>query len=143
MKLVIQKEDIWDRLQVKSVWLGVARTPFFTITDEHMTIDAGGNQVLVERYMRYIISLLFQGNAIVHQSGKIEKYEEPSLLAPLGSYTVKWSDVQIAPAAMPQIPEGSYSLEDPIIVLEGGTNLYGNVNGNSINLTITYWDWNV
>lgn len=135
--MVIGKEEIWDRLQVKSVWLGVARTPFWTATDEHMTSDVLGNPVLVERYMRYVISLLFQGNAIVHQSGKIEKYEEA------GTYTVKWSDVQIAPAAMPQIPEGSYSLEDPVIALEGGTNLYGHVNGNSINLTITYWDWNV
>ena len=132
--MVLGKEEIWERIRVKSVWLMPARTPFFVAGEEHMQAVAN---VLVERYMRYIISMLFQGNAIVHQSAKIEKYKED------GTYEVNWSDVQIAPAAMPQIPEGAYDIENPIIVLEGGTNLYGHVNSNSINLTITYWDWNV
>lgn len=131
--MVLTKEEIWERIRVKSVWLTEQRTPLFASTDDHM----GGTvalPTLTERYIRYIVSLLFQGNAIVAQSGSIEKYEEA------GTYTMKWSDIQIAPASMPQIPEGSYSLEDPIISIEGGTNLYGHVNGNSINLTVTYWD---
>lgn len=130
--MVLTKEEIWDRIRVKSVWLGVARTPFFVAGEKHMQAAANS---LTEGYIRYIISLLFQGNAIVNQSAKIEKLEEDAV-----TYTVKWSDVQIAPAAMPQIPEGAYDIENPIISLEGGTNLYGHVNGNSINLTITYWD---
>jgi len=131
--LILTKQEIRDRIRVKSVWLMPSRTPFFASTDEHMGGTAA-TPTLTERYIRYIVSLLFQGNAIKAQSAKIEKYEED------GSYTVKWSDIQIQPSAMPQIPEGSYNIEDPIIVLEGGTNLYGHVNGNSINLTITYWD---
>jgi len=131
---IFRKGVIRERIRVKSVWLMPERTPFFTATDEHMTTDTLGNPALVEQYIRYIVSLLFQGNAIQAQSAKIEKYKED------GSYEVKWSDIQIQPAAMPQIPEGSYNIEDPIISLEGGTNLYGHVNGNSINLTITYWD---
>lgn len=131
--MVLTKQEIRERIRVKSVWLGVTRTAFFASTDEHM----GGTAaipILTEEFMRYIVSLLFQGNAIVAQSGSVEKYEED------GTYTMKWSDIQIQPAQMPQIPDGAYSLEDPIISMEGGTNLYGHVNGNSINLTITYWD---
>jgi len=137
--MILTKGAIRDRIRVKSVWLKTTRTPFFTAEDEHVEnvtdpLTATLVPVLSERYTRYIVSLLFQGNAVAHTSGKVEKYEED------GTYTVKWSDIQIAPAAMPQIPEGSYSIEDPIISLEGGTNLYGHVSGNSINLTITYWD---
>lgn len=131
--MVLTKQELWERIQVKSVWLMPTRTPFFSSTDDHM----GGTAlapVLTERFIRYIVCLLFQGNAIVHQSAKVEKYKED------GTYEVKWSDIQVAPAAMPQIPEGSYDIENPIISMEGGTNLYGHVNGNSINLTITYWD---
>jgi len=129
--MVLTKQEIWDRIRVKSVWLTSARTPFFEAGEEHMSTTA---DTLAERYIRYIVCLLFQGNAITAQSAKIEKIDED------GDYIVKWSDIQIQPSAMPQIPQGSYNIEDPIISLEGGTNLYGHVNGNSINLSITYWD---
>jgi len=137
--MILRKGEIRERIRVKSVWLMPTRTSFFATTDEHIVsvtdpLTAASVPVLSERYIRYIVSLLFQGNAIQAQSAKIEKYKED------GNYEVKWSDIQIQPAAMPQIPEGSYNIEDPIISLEGGTNLYGHVNGNSINLTITYWD---
>lgn len=131
--MILGKELIRDRLRVKSTWLMPARVPFFINTDEHMTGTIAA-PVLTERFTRYIVCLLFQGNAIVHQSARIDRYNEN------GTFEVKWSDVQIAPAAMPQIPEGAYDIENPIISMEGGTNLYGHVNGNSINLTVTYWD---
>jgi hypothetical protein len=41
---------------------------------------------------------------------------------------------------MPQIPLGHHSVEDPILSLEGNTGLYGQVNGNSLNLTVIWWD---
>lgn len=129
--MVLGKQEIWNRVRVKSVWLGITRTPFWVAGEAHMAAAAA---TLAERITRYVVCMLFQGNAIIGQSGSVEKLEED------GTYTMKWSDIQIAPAAMPQIPEGSFSLTDPIIVLEGGTNLYGHVNGNSINLTVTYWD---
>jgi len=140
--MVLSKQEIWDRIRVKSVWLYQTRTAFFTDEDEHIDsvtdpITAASVPVVSEEYTRYIISLLFQGNAVQAQSAKIEKYKED------GTYEVKWSDIQIQPAAMPQIPEGAYDIENPIISLEGGSNLYGHVNGNSINLTVTYWDSDV
>ena len=131
--MVLSKEEIWDRLRMKSVWLMPARTPFFVAGEEHM-LAAGAADTLAEQYMRYIVMLLFQGNAIVAQSANIEQIDED------GNYDMKISDVQIQPAAMPQIPNGGYSITDPIMAIEGGTNLYGRVNGNSINLSIIYWD---
>lgn len=129
--MVLSKEEIWDRLRMKSVWLMPARTPFFVAAEEHMhaTLDTLG-----EQYIRYIVMLLFQGNAIVAQSANIEQIDED------GNYDMRISDVQIQPSAMPQIPDGGYSIMDPLMSMEGGTNLYGRVNGNSINLTIVYWD---
>lgn len=129
--MVLGKEDLWERIRTKSIWMLMTRTPFFLATEEHMHATIN---MLQERYIRYIVSLHFQGNGISHTSGSIEKLKED------GTYEMKWSDVQIAPAAMPQIPEGSYDIENPIISIEGGTNLFGRVSGNSINLTITYWD---
>lgn len=129
--MVLSKEEIWDRIRVKSVWLMPTRTPFFVAGEEHM---AAATDTLVEQYIRYVVMLLFQGNAIVAQSANVEKLLET------GVYAMKFSDVQIQPAAMPQIPNGAYDIENPIISIEGGTNLYGTVNGNSINLSIIFWD---
>lgn len=131
--MVLSKEELWERIRIKSIWLTTARTPFFADTDEHM----GGTPdvpVLLERYIRYIVMLLFQGNAVAAQSGKIEKYLEA------GTFEVLISDVQIQPSAMPQIPQGAPQIDSPFMSMEGGTNLYGNVNGNSINLSVVYWD---
>lgn len=128
--MVLNKEELWERIRTKSVWLLPSRTPFFDTNDEHMA----AGPVLNEGYMRYIVMLLFQGNAITAQSAAIEKYEED------GTYTMKISDVQIQPAAMPQIPQGAPQIDSPFIGIEGGTNMYGHVNGNSINLSIVYWD---
>jgi hypothetical protein len=131
-KMVLGKEEIWERLRTKSVWLMPVRTPLFTIADDdHM----GAGNVIGEGYMRYVVMFLFQGNGITAQTGSIEKLEEDG-----ATYKMLISDVQIQPAAMPQIPNGGLDIESPIMSAEGGSNLYGHVNGNSINLTIVYWD---
>jgi hypothetical protein len=129
--MVLTKEEIWDRIRIKSVWLMTTRTPIFVAGEEHMAPAAN---TIAERFRRYVVMLLFQGNAIVAQSGCIEKLHED------GTYEVLISDVQIQPAAMPQIPNGGLDITSPFIVLEGGTGLYGHVNGNSINLSIVSWD---
>jgi len=131
---MLTKEEIWDRLRIKSVWLMPARTPFWEAGEEHMHATA---DTLAERFRRYIVFLLFQGNATAAQSAAIEKLLED------GTYVMKFSDVQIQPSAMPQIPQGAPQIDSPFMSVEGGTNLYGHVNGNSINLTVCYWDSNI
>jgi len=34
--MVLSKQEIWDRIRVKSVWLYQTRTAFFTDEDEHI-----------------------------------------------------------------------------------------------------------
>jgi len=133
--MVLKKEEIWERIRTKSVWLFPAMTPIFVAGEEHMNPAVLGVNTLSDRFMRYVTMLLFQGDAVVAHSASIQKLE-----ANLVTYTVKFSDVQIQPAAMPQIPNGGHSIEDPILSIEGNTGLYGQVNGNSVNLTVVYWD---
>lgn len=134
--MVLKKEEIWDRIRTKSVWLFPAMTPIFVAGEEHMyPVALGLGNTLRDQFMRYVTLLLFQGDALVHHSASIQKLEADRV-----TFTVKFSDVQIAPAAMPQIPNGGHSIEDPILTVEGSTGLYGQVNGNSVNLTIVWWD---
>lgn len=128
---MLSKEEIWDRIRCKSVWIFPARTPIWIAAEEHMHPTLN---VLAERMRRYIIMLLFQGNAIVATTASIEHLRED------GVYVMKFSDIQIQPSAMPQIPAGGLDIESPFLTIEGGTNLYGQVNGNSINLTVVSWD---
>lgn len=133
--MVLTKEEIWERIRTKSVWLTPALTPIFLAGEEHMyPVALGVGNRLRDQFMRYVTLFLFQGDAVVHHSGSIQKLEVNN------TFTVKISDVQIAPAAMPQIPNGGHSIEDPILSLEGNTGLYGQVNGNSVNLTVIWWD---
>lgn len=137
----LSKKVIWDRIRVKDVWLlpagpGVlpVRTPFWVAAEEHM--QAVPN-LLAQRYMRYVLSMLFQGN-----EGQNDSTAAIELLETNGTtYTMKWSNIVVEAGEFPrQIPEGAYGVEDPIIAVAGGQNLYGRVNGNSINLTVTYFD---
>ena len=133
--MVLTKEELWERIRTKSVWLFPANTPIFVAGEEHMNPAVLGINTLSDRFMRYIVMLLFQGDAAVAHSANITKLE-----ADLATFTMKFSDVQIQAAQMPQIPHGSYHVDDPFLSIEGNTGLYGQVNGNSLNLTVVYWD---
>jgi len=117
---MVTKKQIRERLQTDSVWVTTSRTALFA--------------TVAERYIRYVVALLINGDQQQKRSVKIEKLEED------GSYTVKFSDIHVAPADNVQIPEGAYDIEDIILSCEGGTRLYGTVSGNSVNLTVVYWD---
>jgi len=116
----LTKQEIRDRLKVESTWVTTTRTALFDTVPE-------------DRF-RYVISIWIDGDMQATRVVTIEKLKED------GSYEVKWSHIPVAPADTKQIPEGSYDIEDPVISLEGGTRLYGTVDGNSINITVTYWD---
>jgi len=116
----LTKQEIRDRLKLTSVWLTTSRTPFFAAVPE-------------DRF-RYIVAIWLNGNRQVTEDVTIEKLKED------GTYEEKFSPIPVAPADFRQIPEGSYSLEDPIIALEGGTRLYGKTSGISLNAEVAYWD---
>ncbi len=129
----LTKSVIWDRLRVKDIWLMPVRTPFWVAGEEHMQALLAR---LTQRHMRYVVRIDLQGNAAQSiQSANIEKLETDGV-----TFTMKWSRLPVLGNAVLQIPQGAYDIEDPIISVEGGANLYGQVDGNSVNCTVTYWD---
>lgn len=120
----ISREEIRQRLKTESVTIATTRTP---LTD-----------AVEERKMRYIVLIRLHGDGVASRTVDIEKLEED------GTYTMKFNDVPVAPADVREIPEGGWDIENPILVLEGGTRPYGTVNaGAGLNCTIIYWDSDV
>lgn len=123
--MVLQKEDIWERLKTESVWVTSARTALFA--------------AVTERQWRYVVGIWISGDLKNTLTVQIEKLEEDA------TYSMKWSPIPVAPADFRQIPKGSLSITDPIVTCEGGTRLYGKTDlaGSSMNVTVEYWDWDI
>jgi len=123
--MVLQKEDIWERLKTESTWVTSSRTALFA--------------AVAERQWRYVVGIWLSGDLKNTLTVQIEKLEEDA------TYSMKWSPIPVAPADFRQIPKGSLSIEDPIVTCEGGTRLYGktDLTGSSMNVTVEYWDWDV
>lgn len=125
--MVLQKEDIWERLKTESVWVTSVRTPLFA--------------AVAERQFRYVVGIWISGNMGTTVCILFEKSLETDPV----TYETKWSPIPVAPADFRQIPKGSLSITDPIVTCEGGTRLYGKTDlaGSSLNVTTEYWDWDV
>jgi len=123
--MVLQKEDIWERLKTEAVWVTNVRTPLFA--------------AVAERQWRYVVGIWLSGDLKTTLTVQFEKLEEDT------SYSMKWSPIPVAPADFRQIPIGGLSIVDPIVTCEGGTRLYGKTDlaGSSMNVTVEYWDWDV
>ncbi|MBW2674818.1 MAG: hypothetical protein JRD89_15630 [Deltaproteobacteria bacterium] len=120
----LTKQEIRERLQTKSVWV---KTDWTAIGD-----------AVSDDEFRYIVAIWINGDMQATRTIEFSKLAKGGSVP--GDLSGLWSPIPIAPADFKQIPEGSYSLEDPITVLEGGTRLYAKVDGNSVNVTVNYWD---
>ena len=88
-----------------------------------------------EKTFRYIVRIDLIGDGVASRTVDI-KYKDES-----GNYTTKFPMIPVPPADVRQIPQGSWDIENPILVLEGGTNLAGKVNaGAGVSLVVTWWD---
>jgi len=115
------KEEIRERLQTDSVTILTSRTAL--------------TAAVPESKMRYVVAIILIGDGTASRTVDIEKLEENGT-----TYTVKFNDVPVAPADVRQLPT-DYDIENPILVLEGGTRPYGTVSaGSGLNCTIIYWD---
>jgi len=104
MKMVLTRDQIRERLKFKDVDIGTTRTKVF---------DA----VVPERVKRNIVAIVLIADA-TNRTVEIEKLEEDGT-----TYTMIFDDYNVAANSNAWIPP-QYDLERPIIVLEGGTNLY-------------------
>ena len=123
----LSKQEIRERLKTVEQWVTTSWT-------------AIGNAVSDDKF-RYVIAIWINGDMQATRTIEFAKLAKGGSV-PTNLSTL-WSPIPIAPADFRQIPQGGYSIEDPVTVLEGGTRLYARVDGNSINVTVNYWDTGV
>ena len=61
--MVLQKEDVWERLKTESTWVTNARTPLFA--------------AVAERQFRYVVGIWISGNMQVTTTVELENMFEP------------------------------------------------------------------
>lgn len=114
----LTKAELRERVQTEQKWITTSRTDLFNSVPE--------------RKIRYVVAIVMSGDSAVRRA-RIEKLEEDGT-----TYTAKFDKVPV-PADDIQVL-GNYNIEDPLMVLEGGTKLVGSVDGNSISVTTIYYD---
>jgi len=118
----LTKEEIRERLQTVNVFITPAYTPFFA--------------AVPERKIRFVVAITLFGDAVSTREVQIVKLEED-----LTTYTPKYTKISLAPPEKLQLPIEGKDLENPIITLEGGTRLYGQLTaGVTVSATCEYWD---
>lgn len=119
---MMERRKIMEKLQTYAKAVGTTDTDIFSSN-------------VPEKAIRYIVRIDLIGDGVASRTVDIKKKNED------GTYTTKFPMVPVAPADVRQIPQGSWSVLDPILVLEGGTNLAGKVNaGAGVSLVVTYYD---
>ena len=116
----ISKEDIREKLKFAQKWITTTTTDIFSSN-------------VPEDTMRYIIKLIITGDQVTTRVVEIKKKKED------GTYVTIIPNITVAATETEEIPK-FHDLESPIITLEGGTNLAGVVSGNSVSVTVIYWD---
>lgn len=128
--MVLQQEEIWERLQTRSVWVD---------DDGWESLFPDLAAYLPEHQMRYVTYIGITGNRQNTVGVAIRLSREGG-----ASTESKFSPIPVAPADFVQIPP-SHSIVEPIAVVEGGGRLEGqcDVNGHSVNVTMQYWDYEI
>lgn len=109
-----------ERLKFAQKWVGTATTDVF--------------ETVPERKFRYVLKVVATGDQVSTRVLDIYKKEED------GTYTPFLVNVNIAAPELKEIPAGPPDFDRPLLALEGGTSLAGKVSGNSISLTVIYYD---
>ena len=122
----LSKAQIRERLLTRSTWVTNVWASVFP--------DLGGNP-LNERQMRYVVYIALAGNT-QNTVGVAIRLQREGVSGPR-----VFSPISVAPADFIQIPP-SHDIEDPIVQVEGGGDLFAHtkVTGHSVNVTVQYWD---
>jgi len=116
----LTRDQIRERLHFQDVNIGTSRTAVFSA-------------VVPERKKRSIVAivLIADGSA---RTVEIEKLEEDGT-----TYTMIFDDYNVGASSNEWIPKAGWDLEHPVLVLEGGANLYLKAS-SAIAGTVIYWD---
>jgi hypothetical protein len=118
---MVDKSVIRDRLQTNEVWVTSSRTELFGTVDSDK--------------IRYVVGIFVNGDLAGTRNVVIEKKRNTT-------YTSKFH-INVSPAEHKQLPQGGYSIEDPLLIIEGGSALYAHNDapaGSSQAITVIYWD---
>ena len=117
----LTKQEIRDRLRPAQLTIGSSRTNFF-------------GEDVPERKIRYIVAIFIFGDATSSRLVEIEKVKEDD------TYEMVFDNIGVAPTEKVQLPIDGYDIEDPLITLEGGTNLSAIADAGAPEATVIYWD---
>jgi len=122
---MVTRDEIRERLKYAQLTLSSSRQSIF-------------GSAVPERAKRNIVAIFIMTDGTL-RTVEIEKLEEAA------TYTMIFDNVSIDVATgneqgMVQIPKGAYDIENPIIVLEGGTNLSFIASAGVPEVTVLYWD---
>jgi len=117
----LTKQEIRERLRYAQLTIGTSRANFWTSD-------------VPERKIRYVVAIFLFGDATATRTVEIEKVKEDD------TYDMIFDNIGVAPTEKVQLPIGSYSIEDPIIALEGGTNLSAIADAGAPEATVIYFD---
>jgi len=118
----MDKKLIRQKIRHKQKWIGTTYTKVF-------------DSNVPESKLRYVVKIIITGDQSSTRVLNLYKVKED------GSYEDFIPNINVAAPEYKEIPEGSYDIENPIITLEGGTNLAGMIaSGNTLSITVIYWD---
>jgi len=113
--------EIRDRLRETQLTLSSSRQNFFSSD-------------VAENNIQNIIAIVLSGDG-TSRTIEIEKQEEDD------SYTMKYDNIHLSPAQDKTLPLGGIiGLDQPLMTLEGTTNLTASASGGSPEATALHWD---
>ena len=119
---------IRGRLRTKQVWVGAVEDPPVTRTAMFGEVP--------DHRVRNLLSLTISGDPWNALHIIFEKLEEDGT-----TYTLVFGAVPIAQNAIVPLPQANDAgLQKTLKRFEGGTRLFGSVDGNSLSVTERYWD---
>jgi hypothetical protein len=116
----LTKDEIRERIRYVHLTIGSSLSNFFA------------NDV-ARRVKRYIVAIVIYGDGVASRTVEIEKVKQD------GTYEMIFDNVPVSPAGEVWIPP-TYDIENPIIMLEGGTNLAAVASAAGPEATVIYWD---
>ena len=122
----LTKQEIRDRLITVNKWI------------DNTWADNDLGDVIINDRFRYVIAIWICGNRQAEEDITFAKLAKDGDVP--DDLSTLFSPIPVAPADFRQIPEGAYDLEYSLFALEGGTALYAKTSGNSLDVTVNYWD---
>ena len=111
----------WEKLKHATAWVTTTTTNIFSSD-------------VPNRKIRYILKIIITGDQVTSRVLDLYKVKRDNTTEDF----IK--NINVAAPAYIEIPQGEYDPRKPILVLEGGTNLAGKVSGNSVSVTVIYYD---